>query len=187
MKKMGFHLATLSLFISFGVIASDCYARVFLTWDEAVASAFNGCQTETQRLFLTEKQLVKAKEISRLPDIGAVWTRIRAVCPLEPKIRFAYSDTHRVRTQNESLMIVIAADRSIERIEVLSFDEPAEFMPKSVWYDRFKKQKLTEELTERRSIPHISGASLTTRSTIQSARRVLAVHEAYDTVDPAGK
>lgn len=89
----------------------------------------------------------------------------------------AYVDSHRVRTQQESLLIVLNGDKTVKKIEILSFKEPTEYIPKSKWYGQFQSQKLSDELQIKKNISPVTGASLTARATTQAVRRVLGIDQ----------
>ena len=88
----------------------------------------------------------------------------------------AYFDSHRVRTLNEVLMIVVGPDDKVRRIEVLRFAEPPEYQASDKWLEQFQDKRLSQELSVRRGIVPITGATLTANAVTAAARRVLALH-----------
>lgn len=100
------------------------------------------------------------------------------------QVGVAYFDSHRVRTLNEVVMIVVEphdgktgrGDR-IRSIEVLRFAEPPEYHASDEWLDQFKGRVLSPELSLKESIANMTGATLTSNAIIRAARRVLATHE----------
>jgi hypothetical protein len=96
----------------------------------------------------------------------------------------AYFDSHRVRTLNEVVMIIIephdsrAGDKDrIRSIEVLRFAEPPEYHASDAWLEQFKGRPLSPELSLKQSIANMTGATLTSTAIVRAARRVLATHE----------
>ena len=73
-------------------------------------------------------------------------------------------------------MVVVDPAGAIRRIEVLSFDEPEEYLPRPGWYAQFPGKPLDDELSLKRGIRPITGATLTARVTTDAARRCLALH-----------
>ena len=73
-------------------------------------------------------------------------------------------------------MVLVDATGAIARIEVMSFGEPEEYLPRPHWYAQFSGRKLDDELSLKRGVRPISGATLTARATTEAARRVLALH-----------
>jgi hypothetical protein len=96
----------------------------------------------------------------------------------------AYFDSHRVRTLNEVVMIVVEpfgsyanATGRIRSIEVLRFAEPPEYHASDAWLDQFEGKPLTPELSLKGAIANMTGATLTSNAIVRAARRVLATHE----------
>ena len=156
--------------------ASPATARVFLTQEEALKLAFGGAAVERRTVFLTEAEAKEAARLSGGPPPSGLIVAYAATKNGRP-LGTAYFDTHVVRTQSETLMVVVGPAGSIARIEVLSFSEPEEYMPRGHWYAQFPGKALDDELAVKRGIRPVSGATLTARATTEAARRVLALHQ----------
>jgi hypothetical protein len=154
--------------------ASASSAKVFLTVDEALALAFPGCAVEPRTVYLTESQLARARELASVEIRSAMVRPYLARC--DGRVAgAAYFDTHRVRTLPETLMIVVDAEGSLERVEILAFREPEDYIPRDTWYDQFAGERLDRELSLKRRIRGVTGATLTARATTEAIRRVLAL------------
>lgn len=92
----------------------------------------------------------------------------------------AYFDAHRVRTLPETLMVVVDPEGRVARVELLSFDEPPEYIPREGWYGQFPGEELDADLELSRGIDGVTGATLTARATTEAVRRVLALHLVLD-------
>ena len=155
---------------------TDVQAKFFVSLEEALKLAFPGCTTAAETRYLTDAQVAKVRELSNGEISSAMVVRYRATCK-EKTAGFAYTDTHRVRTHPETLLFIVGSSGILKKIEMLSFDEPQDYIPKSEWYNQFKDQPLSNELELKRKIPPVTGASLTARATTQAARRVLAIDQ----------
>jgi len=89
---------------------------------------------------------------------------------------FAYFDAHTVRTHREVLLILVHPDGALRRIEVFRFAEPAQYRPPESWLELFESRSDAREVTTRRAIPMITGATLTARAVTDAARRILELH-----------
>ena len=76
----------------------------------------------------------------------------------------------------ETLMIVVDPRGSVVKAEVLSFDEPPEYLPKPRWFDLFRARRLDSDLAAGKGIPVVTGATLTSRAVAAAVRRALALH-----------
>ncbi len=157
--------------------ASMMEATVLVSVEEALELAFPGAKTVRETLFLTDDQLSHVAEISGTEFSSALVTRYVATGSDGAVVGHAYLDTHRVRTLPETLMIVVATDNTVARVEVVVFREPVEYMPREGWYRQYDGEDLDDDLVLERGIRPVTGATLTARATTDAVRRVLSIHE----------
>jgi hypothetical protein len=176
---MSIRCGPIALAVTLAVLAArPIEAKVFLNQEEALRLAFPaGTKVERRNAFLTPSQQAAAAKLARATHppgaLVAYYVGIRD----GREIGTAYFDTHVVRTETETLMILIDPAGGIARIEVLSFAEPEEYLPREHWYGQFSGKKLDDELALSRGIRPVAGATLTVRATMEAARRVLAIHQ----------
>lgn len=164
------------IFAAVAAFAVAAEAKVFLTKEEALKLAFPGASVERRTAFLTDAQRREAQHFSAEADLPAALATFYAATRDGKPIGFAYFDAHVVRTAAETIMVVVDPAGAILRIEVLSFDEPEEYLPRPGWYAQFPGKPLDDELSLKRGIRPITGATLTARATTDAARRCLALH-----------
>jgi hypothetical protein len=156
--------------------AGSLEGKVHLSQDEALRLAFPGASVERKTAFLTEAEREEVARLAGGPKPAALQPYY--VAKKDGAIAgTAYFDVHVVRTQNEVLMVVVKPDGSVGRLEVLSFFEPEEYLPRPAWYAQFPGKTLGDELSEKRAIRPVTGATLTVRATTEAVRRVLALHQ----------
>lgn len=166
----------LALALGVFVFAAAVTAKVFVTQEEALRLAFPGASVERRSVFLTEAEVAEVARLSGGPRTSALAAAY--VATKDGKlVGTAYFDTHLVRTLPETVMVVVSPAGTIARIEVLSFSEPEEYLPREHWYAQFPGKALDDELSVKRGIRPVSGATLTARATTEAARRVLALHQ----------
>lgn len=156
--------------------AAALSAKVFLTQEEALRLAFPGATVAHRTAFLTPEQRAAAQKLSGDADLPAALVNSYVATKDGAEIGTAYFDAHLVRTMPETIMVVVDPAGAIVRIEVLSFLEPEEYLPRARWYEQFAGKTLTDELSTKRGVHPVTGATLTVRATTDAARRVLAVH-----------
>ena len=156
--------------------AAVARAKVFLTQDEALRLAFADAKIEARNAFLTDDQRRAAKAASGEEELPSALVRYYVATKDGRPAGEAYFDTHVVRTESETVMVVVSPDARIARIEVLSFSEPEDYLPRAKWYEQFRGKPLDDELSLKRSIRPVSGATLTAHATTDAARRVLALY-----------
>jgi len=160
-------------------------AKVFLTQEEALRLAFPDAKVEARNAFLTNDQRRAAKALSGEDEPPSALVRYYVATKDGHPAGEAYFDTHVVRTMSETVMVVVSPEGRIVRIEVLSFSEPEEYMPRAKWYEQFRGRQLDDELSLKRSIHPVSGATLTARATTDAARRVLAIYRVLHPAAPS--
>jgi hypothetical protein len=138
------------------LLACGAAARVLMTQEQALASAFPpGVRVTRQTLFHKQRLVIRYAGSNG-------W--------------YAYFDTHRVRTEAETIMLLVGPGGTLGRIEILSFNEPTDYFPKRRWLDQLTGRKLDDNLALNRAVRPMSGASLTGRAVVEAARRILALH-----------
>jgi hypothetical protein len=171
-----FSFAEISFFVFFLLSSpSHSFAKSFLTQDEALRLAFpKGAVVTRKTAFLSEADRAEvARRSGGAPPPGLV--AYYAVTVGGRDAGTAYFDTHVVRTLPETILVVVDPKGAIARIEVLSFYEPEEYLPRESWYGRFPGRTLNEELSEKKGVRPVTGATITVRVTVEAARRVLAL------------
>lgn len=162
------------------LLAAPLFAREFMTQQQALAGAFPaGAVVSRETKFLTPQQRDAASKLA-----GAAIAEqlvVRYVGRVAGNVvGYAYFDTHRVRTLPETLMVVLAPDQKVQRIDILSFSEPPDYYPKPRWIDQIRGRKLNDDLALNRAVRPISGASLTGRAIVNASRKILALHQVIE-------
>lgn len=155
--------------------SSLSFAKSFLTQEEALRLAFpKGAVVTRKTAFLSEADRAEvALRSGGAPPPGLIAYYVAAVDGMDAGT--AYFDTHVVRTLPETILVAIDAKGAISRIEVLSFSEPEEYLPRGTWYGQFPGKAMSDELSEKRGVRPVTGATITVRVTVEAARRVLAL------------
>ncbi|HEX5043472.1 MAG TPA: FMN-binding protein [Candidatus Polarisedimenticolaceae bacterium] len=172
-------LRTLAVAAALLLGGTDAVAKLFLSQPQALELAFGaGAAVERQSHFLTPGQIARARELAGagVRVEGALVTRY--VGRKDGRLLgTAYFDSHRVRTLPETLMVVVGPEGKVTRVEVLTFGEPDEYLPRPAWYGQFRGRALDRELAVSRAIHGVTGATLSARATTEAVRRTLALHQ----------
>ncbi len=160
---------TILLFAAAASLAAALPAR-----DEALKLAYPGAAFTRKEHFLSEAQAQKVKQLSKEDLPGLWWIAYEAVKDGKPA-GVAFFDTHRVRTLNETAMVAISPDGRVLRVEVIQFHEPQDYMASEAWRKQLNGHKLDDELSLKRSIRPLGGATLTANALTDASRRCLGL------------
>lgn len=179
MRGMGRWGIGILVAVGLGGGAGQVAARVFITQEQALSRAFPAPQAAERRtLFLDARQAEQVEALAGSP-LG------RSVVPyyvglLEGRVTgYAYFDTHLVRTLPETIVVSLSADGRITAIEILSFDEPEDYLPRQRWLRQFDGHRLDDDLSLKGAIRGLTGATLSSRSVTAATRRILAIHQLF--------
>ena len=99
-------------------------------------------------------------------------------------IGYAYFDTHLVRTLAETILVLLSPEGRIVRIDILSFEEPEDYLPPKRWLQQFPGRSDPDTLAAGGRIRSLTGATLSARAVTQAVRRVLALHRLFVAAAP---
>ena len=168
-------LAACALLVS---LADPSEGQLRLTQQDALRLAFpEPALIERHTAFLDDADIAAARDLagSGVELASRVITYYTGVRNGEP-LGAAYFDSHVVRTLHEVLMTVVSPDNRIDRIEILRFDEPPEYLVPDDWVAQLEGRALDDELSLKGAVVNMTGATLTSEAIVAAGRRALAVH-----------
>lgn len=154
------------IFFSFGG------SREFQTLDRALAQIFPGAKVEVKNVVLTPEQVNAIEEASKVKLNSRLvsWYIAKRNGQI---VGYAYVDVHTVRTHPETVLYALDSKGRILAIEVLSFNEPLEYMPDEEWLRQFKGKSGADPVRLKKDVINMTGATLTSRAITDNARKVL--------------
>jgi len=159
-------------------LADQAQGQLRLTQQDALRLAFpEPALIERHTAFLDDADIAAARDLagSGVELASRVITYYTGVRDGEP-LGAAYFDSHVVRTLHEVLMTVVSPDDRIDRIEILRFDEPPEYLVPDDWVAQLEGRTLDDELSLKGAVVNMTGATLTSEAIVAAGRRALAVH-----------
>jgi len=149
-------------------------AQGIMTQQEALRRAFPlGESIERRTLFLNDAQVADIQRRARSKVESHLVVYYRASRG-DTTLGYAFFETTIVRTKPATLMAVINPDSTLQRVEILSFLEPQDYLPAPRWLTLFRNRSLTDALWPRRDIHQISGATLSVNALTLAVRRMMA-------------
>lgn len=156
------------------LMARGAQATIYFSKDEAFELAFGtDASVEALPLFLTEEQVATIEQKAKVKLDSQLFTFYEGRRGAQI-LGYAAIESHTVRTQAETLLLVLSAQGQLMRSVMLAFHEPPEYQPPERWYGKLPGKKV-EELALNYGVDGISGATLSVRAALDSARKVMAI------------
>jgi len=144
------------------------------TQEEALALAYPGASLTRKDYDLTPDQASRAKALAARDLQGGHALAFEAWKDGK-LLGVAWLESHRVRTQNEAVVVALDGKGAILRVEVVAFHEPQEYLARPAWVRQFAGRRLDADLALGRGIKPLAGATLTAGALTDAARRGLAL------------
>ncbi len=152
-------------------------AQVFYSKAEALQVAFpQADRVETQTFFLTPRQIERVEALAQT-SVDSKLATFHVGHTADTVQGYAFIETHIVRTFPETFLMVVSPDGRLQKLLVLAFYEPPEYLPSERWLDQFDQKELTPALRLRQDIHGIMGSTLTAQAATQGVRKVLALFQ----------
>lgn len=159
----------------FFAASTELRAGRFPGADEAVRAVFPGAVAERESILLSDAESAQVAERAGQDEPRALVTRY-VVRRDNAVVGYAYLDKHLVRTLPEIILVSVDADGALQKIDVLAFQEPLEYLAPKSWLQQFTGRTVDDEIRLKKNVDGITGATLTARAVSQAARRILTVH-----------
>ncbi len=159
-----------------GLMSMPCLATVFYSKDEAMKLAFGEDATvETLSLFPSSEEVSKIEQLAKL-KLDSNLISVYVGKKNDAIVGYAMIDSHTVRTQAETLLLVLNADGNLRNVYTLAFHEPPEYQPPERWMALLSNRGI-DQLTLDKDIQGVAGATLSARAAVGSARKILAIYQ----------
>ena len=150
-------------------------AKTFETRDVALRRVFGPtAHIERRTAFLTPEQLATARQAAGAP-IESAHVSYHEATRGDSLLGRAYLDTHRVRNEHETLLVVVGPDGRTCAVDILAFHEPTDYLPPPRWLATLRDRTLSRRLRPGDEVDAISGATLSARAASEAVRRILAL------------
>ena len=165
-------IAGLMVFLTCGWVQ----AKSYLSPPQALAEAFPSYKLERKTLFLSPAQKTQIEKLSGAKLDSAIYSYYIARSS-SGVAGVAFFDRRIVRSMPVTYMAVVNPSGTLGYVDILSFEEPEDYLPPARWLALYKNRALTNDLAIGRGIPHITGASLTSQAMNDGIRLILAIYQ----------
>jgi hypothetical protein len=166
---------SLLLLLSLVLLPSLTSAQVFYSKEEAFELAFGkDAVVEDVPVFLTDEQLAAVEKMAQAKVDSQLFTFYEGKKNGQ-SLGYAAIESHTVRSQPETILIVLSPKGELVRTEILAFHEPPEYMPPTQWFALLNHRPVSD-LRLNQGVDAISGATLSSRASLDGIRKVMAVY-----------
>ena len=152
-------------------------AKTYETREAALRRVFGPeARLERRTVFLTAAELDSARALAGAP-IASSHLSYHEALRGDSLLGRAYLDTHVVRHEHESLLVVLGPDGQTVEVDILAFQEPEDYLPPRRWLLTLQQRALSRHLRPGDAVDAISGATLSARAATAAVRRVLALDQ----------
>lgn len=167
MRRLG-SLSFIFLTLFSGMVES----QVKMTPKAIFKKHFTGLKVERKAVYLDKKSRTMIEKKLGGESVAGFYTFY--VASKNGKVEgYALFDTHKVRTKEETVGILLDSQGLVKLVELISFYEPDEYAPPIRWLDKFIG-KNEEKLRE---VQGMTGATLTSRAVSHSIHKTLVVFQ----------
>ena len=89
---------------------------------------------------------------------------------------YGFIDTHRVKQQDETLMVVVSPAGRVHAVHMLAFHDTPGKKPSNRWLKQFRGKALSQRLQIGDEVDGITGATFSATAVTRAVRRALAIH-----------
>ncbi len=164
-----------SLLLLFLSLTQSAFAQIFYSKNEALELAFGKAPIENLSLFPDEVQSAKIEQLAKIKLESGLFT-FYVGKEGDKVLGYAAIESETVRTKPETIMIILTPNGEVRGVHLLAFHEPAEYMPPARWFELLTKRDV-ENMDFSKGVDAISGATLSTRSALNSVRKVQAFYQ----------
>lgn len=165
---------TTALMILLLCLSAAVSSAVYYSKEEAFELAFGpGSSIEEIPVFISDEEAAAIEKAAKAKLDSKLFT-FYAGKRGGKLLGYAALESHTVRTQPETLMVVLSPSGDLVRAEILAFHEPPEYQPPARWFERLYRRP-AEELVLDHGVDGISGATLSSRAALDSIRKVMAI------------
>ncbi len=160
----------------FFLLALPLGANVIASPLEVMSKNFEVGATVTENnVLLTQAQAANIEENSKT-KLESKIIRVFKAAKNNKILGFGVLVNKKIRSKNGVVLYIISPDSVLKSVEIVAFNEPAEYIPSKKWISQFNEIKSAKIDEASKNIPTITGATLSAKSIIDGSRVAFAVY-----------
>lgn len=175
LRFRSYSIALTAVFTLF--LSTSVWGKVVHSREEALALAFPEAErTETRFFSLTAEEQQRASTLSST-QLETKQATLYVGHKGEQILGYAFLDTRNVRTLPGTFLIVISPTGSVQKVMMIAFHEPEDYLPPERWLHQFEEKPLGPDVQLHHGIHGITGATLSSQAVTNAVRLSLALFQ----------
>lgn len=163
------------LFLLIFSLTDSLSAKILVSPIDAMKENYSPTATITKKNILLSSEKFKKIQANAKVKMQTKIYRIYTAIENGKVLGYGILINKKVRSKNAVIMYLIS-NNTLKGIEIIAFNEPAEYIPSKTWSSQFKNVPTDKMLQLSRDIPTITGATLSARSVTDGSRIAFALY-----------
>lgn len=163
------------LFLLIFSLTDSLSAKILISPIDAMKENYSPTATITKKNILLSSEKFKKIQANAKVKMQTKIYRIYTAIENGKVLGYGILINNKVRSKNAVVMYLIS-NNTLKGIEIIAFNEPAEYIPSKTWSSQFKNIPTDKMLQLSRDIPTITGATLSARSVTDGSRIAFALY-----------
>jgi len=129
-----------------------------------------------KNILLNKSQIQKVKKDAKAKIKNKIF-RIFKATKDNKTLGYGVLVKRKVRSKSAVILYAISIDSILKSVEIIAFNEPAEYIPLKTWMKQFDEIPTDKMLKVSRDIPTITGATMSASSIVNGSRVAFAVYK----------
>lgn len=162
--------------IFFILFALPLSAKILITPLDAMKDAYpTSTDVVKKNIILSKKNASTITSEANVKLPSKIFRVFRAY-ENEKVIAYGILLNKKVRSKNAAVLYIISQDSILKNIEIIAFNEPAEYLPSKTWNAQFENISTDTKLRSSKEIANITGATLSAKSITDGSRIAFAFY-----------
>ena len=158
------------------VFALPLGAKILISPIDAIKNAYpQSTEVIKKNMVISKKNAVNISKEAKTKISSKIFRVFKALKDDEI-IGYGILLSKKVRSKNAVILYIISTNSILKSIEIIAFNEPAEYIPSNTWTSQFEEVPTTTMLRVSKNIPTITGATLSARSITDGSRLAFAFY-----------
>ncbi|MDA7816649.1 FMN-binding protein [Sulfurimonas sp.] len=159
------------------LISTSLHAKLLISPYDAMYASYGKSITITKKNILLNKTKAKNVSQSAKAKLTSKIFRVFTAKIDDEVVGYGILISKVMRTKSAVVLYLVSKDSLLKSIEIISFNEPPEYIPSNTWSKQFENLPVDTRLVLTQNIPKITGATLSARAIVDGSRIALAFYE----------